>query len=127
MPHNNGSHMSQITPEDVKQFLEQLGPAAIGTAVSMLFSEGRWKKRFVQGVVGVPFSMYMAPSVYSLLQKGEWTQHITEYSAGVLTAVFGLAAVSYVFELWKQLQLGPMLREWIAKRLGVQNPEDKKS
>ena len=40
-------------------------------------------------------------------------------------AVFGLAAVSYVFELWKQLQLGPMLREWIAKRLGVQNPEDK--
>lgn len=127
MLHNNGSHMSQITPEDVKQFLEQLGPAAIGTAVSMLFSEGRWKKRFVQGVVGVPFSMYMAPSVYSLLQKGEWTQHITEYSAGVLTAVFGLAAVSYTFELWKQLQLGPMLREWIAKRLGVQNPEDKKS
>lgn len=125
MPHNNGNHMSQITPEDVKQFLEQLGPAAIGTAVSMLFSEGRWKKRFVQGVVGVPFSMYMAPSVYSLLQKGEWTQHITEYSAGVLTAVFGLAAVSYIFELWKQLQLGPMLREWIAKRLGVTNPEDK--
>lgn len=126
MQPNHGDHMSQISPEDVKQFLEQLGPAAIGTAVSMLFSEGRWKKRFVQGVVGVPFSMYLAPSVHSLLQKGEWTQNVTASGAGVLTAVFGLAAVSYVFELWKQLQLGPMLREWIAKRLGVQNPEDKK-
>lgn len=127
MQPNHGNHMSQISPEDVKQFLEQLGPAAVGTLVSMFVTEGRWKKRLTQGVVGVPFSMYMAPSVYSLLQKGEWTRHITEYSAGVLTAVFGLAAVSYVFELWKQLQLGPMLREWIAKRLGVQNPEDKKS
>ena len=117
--------MSQLSPEDMKQFLEQLGPAAVGTAVSMLVTEGRWKKRLAQGVVGVPFSMYMAPSVYSLLQKGEWTQRITEYSAGVLTAVFGLAMVSYVFELWKQMQLGPMLREWISKRLGVKNPEDK--
>lgn len=126
MPHNSGNHMSQLSPEDVKQFFEQLGPAAIGTAASMLFTEGRWKKRLVQGVVGVPFSMYMAPSVYALLQRGEWTRHISEPSSGVLTAVFGLAAVSYVFELWKQLQLGPMLREWIAKRLGVNNPEDKK-
>lgn len=126
MPHNNGNHMSQISPEDVKQFLEQLGPAAIGTAVSMLFTEGRWKKRLVQGVVGVPFSMYMAPSVYAATQRWDWGAAVTESGAGVLTAVFGLAAVSYTFELWKQLQLGPMLREWIAKRLGVQNPEDKK-
>lgn len=125
MPHNNGNHMSQITPEDVKQFLEQLGPAAIGTAVSMLFTEGRWKKRLVQGIVGVPFSMYMAPTVFAATQRWEWGKAVTESGAGVLTAVFGLAAVSYVFELWKQLQLGPMLREWIAKRLGVSNPEDK--
>lgn len=125
MPHNNGNPMSQITPEDVKQFLEQLGPAAIGTAVSMLVTEGRWKKRLAQGVVGVPFSMYLAPSVYALLQRWEWGQAVTPSGAGVLTAVFGLAAVSYVFELWKQMQLGPMLREWIAKRLGVANPEDK--
>ena len=127
MPHNNGSLMSQITPEDVKQFLEQLGPAAVGTLVSMFVTEGRWKKRLVQGVVGVPFSMYMAPTVYAATQRWEWGQAISPSGAGVLTAVFGLAAVSYVFELWKQLQLGPMLREWIAKRLGVQNPEDKKS
>ena len=127
MPHNNGNPMQQIAPEDVKQFLEQLGPAAIGTAVSMLVTEGRWKKRLAQGVVGIPFSMYMAPSVHALMQRGEWTQHVTPSAAGVLTAVFGLAAVSYTFELWKQMQLGPMLREWVAKRLGVQNPEDKKS
>lgn len=126
MPHNNGSHMSQITPEDVKQFLEQLGPAAIGTAVSMLFTEGRWKKRLVQGVVGVPFSMYMAPTVYAATQRWDWGQAVTPSGAGVLTAVFGLAAVSYVFELWKQMHLGPMLREWVAKRLGVTTPEDKR-
>ena len=124
MPHNNGSPVSQITHEDVKQFLEQLGPAAIGTAVSMVVTEGRWKKRLVQGAVGVPFSMYMAPSVYAFAQRWDWGQSITPSGAGVLTAVFGLAAVSYVFELWKQLQLGPMLREWISKRLGVKNPED---
>ena len=116
--------MSQLSPEDMKQFLEQLGPAAIGTAVSMLVTEGRWQKRLAQGFVGVPFSMYLAPSVYALLQRGEWTQHVTASGAGVLTAVFGLAAVSYVFELWKQLSLGPMLREWISKRLGVKNPDE---
>ena len=127
MPHNNGNPMQQIAPEDVKQFLEQLGPAAIGTAVSMLVTEGRWKKRLAQGVVGIPFSMCMAPSVHALMQRGEWTQHVTPSAAGVLTAVFGLAAVSYMFELWEQMQLGPMLREWVAKRLGVANPEDKKS
>lgn len=125
MPHNNGSPMQQITPEDVKQFLEQLGPAAIGTAVSMLFTDGRWKKRLAQGVVGVPFSMYMAPTVYAISQRWGWGEAVTSEGAGVLTAVFGLAIVSYVFEMWKQLHLGPMLREWLAKRLGVTNPEDK--
>lgn len=125
MPHNHGKSMSQLSPEDLKQFLEQLGPAAIGTAVSMFVTEGRWKKRLVQGIVGVPFSMYMAPSVYAILQRWEWGRSVTSEGAGVLTAVFGLAIVSYVFEMWKQLQLGPMLREWIAKRLGVANPEDK--
>ena len=124
MPHNNGSPMSQITPEDVKQFLEQLGPAAVGTAASMLFTEGRWKKRLVQGLIGVPFSMYTAPTVYAISQRWEWGQAVTPSGAGVLTAVFGLAVVSYVFELWKQMQLGPMLREWVAKRLGVKNPND---
>ena len=116
--------MSQITPEDVKQFLEQLGPAAVGTAASMLFTVGRWKKRLVQGLIGVPFSMYTAPTVYAISQRWEWGQAVTPSGAGVLTAVFGLAVVSYVFELWKQMQLGPMLREWVAKRLGVKNPND---
>lgn len=124
MPHNYENPMAQLSPEDLKQFLEQLGPAAVGTAVSMFVTEGRWKKRLVQGIVGVPFSMYMAPSVYAFVQRWEWGQSITPSGAGVLTAVFGLAAVSYVFELWKQLQLGPMLREWISKRLGVKNPND---
>lgn len=124
MQHKNGIPMSQLSPEDIKQFLEQLGPAAIGTAVSMLFTEGRWKKRLAQGIIGVPFSMYLAPSVFALMQRWEWGKAVNETGAGVLTAVFGLAVVSYVFELWKQLQLGPMLREWVAKRLGVKNPND---
>lgn len=124
MQHKNGSPMSQLSPEDIKQFLEQLGPAAIGTAVSMLFTEGRWKKRLAQGVIGVPFSMYLAPSVFALMQRWEWGKAVNETGAGVLTAVFGLAVVSYVFELWRQLLLGPMLREWVAKRLGVKNPNE---
>lgn len=125
MPRNNNrGHMSQLTPEEVKQFLEQLGPAAVGTAVSMFVTEGRWKKRLAQGVVGVPFSMYLAPSVYALVQRWDWGKAITPSGAGVLTAVFGLAMVSYVFELWKQLHIGPMLREWFANRLGVKNPND---
>lgn len=125
MQHSNGSPMSQLSPEDIKQFLEQLGPAAIGTAVSMLFTEGRWKKRLAQGVVGVPFSMYLAPTVFAVCQKWEWGQAVTPSGAGVLTAVFGLAAVAYLFELWKQLLLGPMLRERVARWLGVSNPGDK--
>lgn len=125
MPHNHGTPMSQITPEDVKQFMEQLGPAAIGTAVSMLVTEGRWKKRLAQGVVGVPFSMYMAPSVHAIVQRWDWGQAVTPSTAGVLTAVFGLAGVSYVFELWKQMHLGPMLRERVARWLGVTDPGDK--
>ena len=111
--------MIDPSPESLKEIVHALGPAIVGTAASMLFTEGTWKKRLAQGAVGVPFSMYMAPSVGTMLSRWDFTSGIDSFGVGVLTAVFGLAAVSYTFELWKQLQLGPMLREWVAKRLGV--------
>ena len=117
MPHNHENQMPNPSPEDVKQALEQLGPAVIGTAVSMLFTDGSWKKRLFQGAVGVPFSLYMAPSVGAHLSRFGW--EMQPEAVGVLTGVFGITCVSYVFELWKQLQIGPMLREWLAKRMGV--------
>jgi hypothetical protein len=108
-----------MSPDNIREIAEQFGPAAVGTAASMLFTDGSWKKRLVQGAVGIPFSIYMAPSVGTMLARFGWP--LEPEAVGALTACFGLAAVSYVFELWKQMHLGPLLRRWIAKWLGVKD------
>lgn len=115
--------LDSTNPEALREVAENLGPALVGTAASMLFTDGTWKKRLAQGAIGVPFSMLMAPSVYNALQNWGATS-VTETGAGVLTAVFGIAGVSYVFEVWKQLHLGTLLRQWVIKKLDV---EDKQS
>ena len=101
------------------EILPKLGPAMTGAAVSLLFMGGEWKNRLVQGAVGVPFAMYLAPSVDAVLDGFELTKGIDSLGAGVLTGVFGIAIVSYCFEVLKQLQVGPILREWIKSKLGV--------
>lgn len=114
--------MSEILPEGWRELVEQAGPAIVGTAVSMFFTRGAFGKRLVQCAVGVPFAMYMAPSVAGQLERWGWG--VGPEGAGVLTGVFGLALVSYVFELSRALNLGPMIREWIAARLGVKIKPD---
>lgn len=104
--------------------LPKLGPAMVGAATSMLFMGGEWKKRVAQGVIGVPFAMYLAPSVDAVLDGFELTRGIDSLGAGVLTGVFGIAIVSYCFEVFRQLQLGPILREWIKSKLGVKAAKD---
>lgn len=125
MQHNCENPMAQISLEDFTSFFEHIGPVAVGTFVSMYFTEGKWKKKISQGAANASFGFYMSDSVYALLQSWDKTKWVTATGACVLTVLFGVALVSYVFELWKQLLLGPMLREWVAKRLGVTNPEDK--
>lgn len=99
-----------------------IGPALVGTAAYMLMTDGTWKKRLAQGVVGVPLSIYLAPSVGAWFER---TGHpILPEAAGALTAVFGIAAISYVFEVWKHLHVGPLLRQWIIKRLGVEDKQN---
>lgn len=112
-----GRPMIDDMPQGGKEVMVQLGPVLVGTAVQMLFVKGAWKRRLTQGVVGVPFSFYMAPFVERVISRYGW--HVTSAEAGVLTAVFGLALVSYIFEVWQQLSLGTMIRDWIANKLGV--------
>lgn len=104
-------------PQGTKEVIENLAPAVVGTAVSMLFTSGAWKIRLFQCAVGVPFSLLVAPSIFALSERYEWG--LRPEATGVLTAVFGLALVSYAFELMRQLQLGPILNEWIRKKLGL--------
>lgn len=115
--------MFEQPPEGLREVVAQIGPAAVGTAASMLFTEGKLMKRLTQGLVGVPFSMYLAPSVGKLLDARGWA--LEPEAVGVLTAVFGIAIVSYVFELWRYMQIGPLLQEWLAKKLGVHRGADK--
>lgn len=113
-------------PYGVHEILNKIGPAMVGTAVSMFFMGGEWKKRLAQGAIGVPFAMYLAPSVDAVLDVFELTRGIDSLGAGVITGVFGIAVVSYCFEVLRQLQLGPILREWIKNKLGIKVGEDDK-
>lgn len=106
------------------EILPKLGAAMAGAAVSMLFMGGEWKKRIAQGCVGVPFAMYLAPSVDAVLDGFELTRGIDSLGAGVLTGVFGIAVVSYCFEVLRQLQLGLILREWIRSKFAVKDYKD---
>lgn len=111
--------MVENLPPIAKEVFERLGPAIVGTAVSMFFTQGEWKRRLAKGAIGVPFSFYLAPSVDAILDVFPLTAGIDQLGAGVLTAVFGLALVEYIFELSRQLNLGPIIREWIKEKFGV--------
>lgn len=113
-----GKQMLDKLPEGWREMVSHVGPVVAGTAVSVFFLNGEWKRRLAQAAAAVPFSMYMAPTVYRVLHS-IWPTYVTESDAGVLTACFGLALVAFVFEVLKQLQFGPILNEWFRKVLGL--------
>lgn len=113
---HKGPRMLEKMPDGWRDVLGQLLPVLAGTAVSMFFLNGAWKRRLVQGLIGVPFGFYMAPFASRLMASWDWP--ITDSEAGALAGAFGIAFVSYVHEVMQQLQLGTVLREAIAARLG---------
>ena len=109
--------MDPTTGAGAGEAAKHLGPILAGTAVSMLFVRGNWKKKLIQGGVGVPFAMYIAPMVDRAFDRLGWID-ITASEAGVIAAVFGLTVVAYVHEVMQQLQLGQLLREWMKRKIG---------
>lgn len=113
---HKGPRMLEKMPDGWRELLGQLLPVLAGTAVSMFFFKGAWKRRLVQAFLGVPFGVLMAPLAARIMAKTPLP--ITDAEAGALAGAFGIAFVSYVHEVLQQLQLGTVLREAIAARLG---------
>lgn len=113
-------------PDSAADLVKHVAPVLVGTAVSMFFMRVAWPRRILQGFVGVPFSIYMAPFVDRVLSSMMLPHgfDISSSEAGVVTAVFGMTLVAYIYEVIQQLQIGPILREFISSRLGVKG--DKK-
>jgi len=110
-------------PDTAIDLLKHAAPVLAGTAVSMFFMKSAWPRRIAQGVIGVPFSIYIAPFVDrmfdSITLPFVGVVPITESEAGVITAVFGLSLVAYAYEVMAQLQIGAVVREWVRKKLGL--------
>ena len=110
-------------PDAYCDLVKHIAPVLAGTAVSMFFMRTEWPRRIAQGVIGVPFSLYMAPFVDRVLSgfMMPYDLYISPSEAGVVTAVFGLTIVSYLYEVLQQLQIGPILRDFIKNKLGVKD------
>lgn len=115
--------MIDKVPDSTVDFIKHVSPVLAGTAVSMLFMRSEWPRRIAQGCVGVPFSIYMAPFVDRVLSglMAPYGLDISPSESGVITAVFGLTIVSYLYEVFEQLQIVPILRDWIKAKLGVKD------
>lgn len=84
----------------------------VGAATALLWIKDTWPRKLVMMLGGAALSLYAAPDVaaWSGLQQG---------LAGFLLGLFGMAGVAKVFSTWEALDLGALLKKFIAKRLGV--------
>ena len=47
--------------------------------------------------------------------------------AGFLAGLFPMTAADWIFHAWEQFVLGPLLNDWVCKRLGLEPEKDGKS
>jgi hypothetical protein len=88
------------------------GPAGSLTAALLFMAGIPWPRRIGMVVAGSALAYYGTGVVatFSSLPEG---------LAGYLLGLFGMAAVAKVFATWDALDLGTLLRKWLAKLFGV--------
>lgn len=87
------------------------GPA--GAMTALLFMPGvPWPRRLGMLAAGCASSLYAGPYLAQNFA-------INDGLAGYLVGLLSMAAVAKLFSTWDALDLGKLLRRWLAKRLGV--------
>lgn len=103
-------------PEIPNELAQKLG-GPIGGAIAMLFLRGDWKRRLAMAAAACPLSWYGAPHLI------KWIP-LSEGFAGLLLGLFGMAAVSKVFEALNQVDLYPLLNSWLPVRKNSNDPKE---
>jgi len=102
--------MSIDIPPDLGKHVA--GP--LGALSALLWVKDTWPRKIGMVLAGVALSYYATPAVaaWANLQQG---------LAGYLLGLFGMAAVSKLFATWDALDLGALLRRFLAKKLDVED------
>lgn len=87
-------------------------PGIVGSAGALMWIQGSWPRKVAMLLLGV------AASEFGAGDFGDWAG-ISPHLAGFLVGLFSMTAADWCFRAWDQFALGPLLNEWVRKRLGL--------
>lgn len=87
-------------------------PGILGSAGALLWIQGTWPRKVAMLVLGV------AASSYGTVDFAAFAG-VTEGLAGFIVGLFSMTAADWSFRAWDQFALGPLLNEWVRKKLGL--------
>ena len=103
-------------PEIPNELAQKLGGPA-GGLIAIMFLRDAWPRRVAMAAAACPLSWYGAPHLVMWLP-------LNEGFAGFLLGLFGMAAVSKIFEAWNQVDLYPLLTSWLPVRKNSNDPKE---
>lgn len=92
-------------------------PGILGSAGALMWIQGTWPRKVAMLLLGIAASEYGTGDAVTLLG-------ISEGLAGFLVGLFSMTAADWAFRAWDQFALGPLLNEWVRKRLGLGPKKD---
>ncbi|MBD9530459.1 hypothetical protein IB233_02275 [Comamonas sp. CMM01] len=92
-------------------------PGILGSAGALMWIQGSWPRKVAMLFLGVAASAYGTADFVALAG-------ISEGLAGFVVGLFSMTAADWCFRAWDQFALGPLLNEWVRKRLGL-GPQQK--
>lgn len=110
----NNNQKGHAMPIDIPPETGKVLAGPLGAASALLWINDTWPRKVGMVCAGSALSYYATPWIagWAGLQAG---------FAGYLLGLFGMAAVSKLFATWDALDLGDLLRRFIAKALNLED------
>lgn len=87
-------------------------PGILGSAGALMWIQGTWPRKGAMLILGVVASEYGTGDFAALA-------NVSEGLAGFVVGLFSMTLADWAFRGWDQFALGPLLNEWVRKRLGL--------
>jgi hypothetical protein len=87
-------------------------PGILGSAGALMWMQGTWPRKAAMLGLGIAASNYGTPDFVQ-------ATGLSEGLGGFVVGMFSMTAADWVFRAWDQFALGPLLNEWVRKRLGL--------
>lgn len=87
-------------------------PGILGSAGALMWIQGTWPRKIAMLVLGIAASAYGTADFAAFAG-------ISEGLAGFVVGLFSMTAADWCFRAWDQFSLGPLLNEWVRKKLGL--------